>query len=79
MMVSTIYYIIGQYCRNYRLIRLRLTLKEVEKNENVKALSSFEHGRSSNITHLLKYVEQCENNQQKVEFLEGLVATIEGG
>lgn len=33
------------------------TLKEVEGGENIKALSAFEMGRSSNIAHFQKYVD----------------------
>ena len=69
---------IGKYCRNYRLTVLELTLKEVEGNENVKTLSSFEHGRSTNLEHLLKYVKHCKTKEQKLEFLHGLIITIEG-
>lgn len=69
---------IGKYCRNYRITVLELTLKEVEGNENVKTLSSFEHGRSSNLEHLLKYVKQCKTQEQKMNFLQGLITTIEG-
>jgi len=70
--------IIGKYCRNYRITILELRLQDIEGNENVKSLSSFEHGRSSNINHLLKYVKACETKQQKLDFLQGLITTIEG-
>lgn len=68
---------IGEYCRFYRIVVLKLTLKEVA-GEDYKNLSNFEHGRSSNIKHMLKYVEKCETRQQKIEFLEGLINFIEG-
>lgn len=70
--------IIGKYCRNYRITILELRLQDIEGNENVKSLSSFEHGRSSNINHLLKYVKACETKQQKLDFLQGLINIIEG-
>lgn len=56
---------------------LELTLKEVEGNENIKTLSSFEHGRSTNLEHLLKYVKQCKTQEQKLDFLQGLITRID--
>ena len=69
---------IGKYCRNYRLTVLNLTLQEVAGKDNIKTLSSFEHGRSKNLEHLLKYIKKCETEEQKIEFLQGLLLTIEG-
>lgn len=69
---------IGKYCRYYRMHVLEMTLKEIEGSENIKALSSFEHGRSTNLEHLLKYVKQCKTHEQKIKFLQGLIKTIEG-
>lgn len=69
---------IGKYCRNYRLTVLNLTLQEVAGKDNIKTLSSFEHGRSKNIEHLLKYISKCKTREQKLQFLEGLISTIEG-
>ena len=69
---------IGKYCRYYRMNVLEMTLKEIEGNENIKALSSFEHGRSTNLEHLLKYVKKCKDNEQQLHFLQGLITTIEG-
>lgn len=69
--------IIGKYCRKFRINELEMTLKEVEGSENVKTLSSFEHGRSSNLKHLLKYVKACKTREQKLKFLQGLINVIE--
>ena len=69
---------IGKYCRYYRLTVLEKTLKEVEGSENIKTLSGFEHGRSTNLEHLIKYVKHCESREQKQEFLQGLIKVIEG-
>ena len=68
---------IGKYCRYYRMNVLKKTLKEVEGSFNVKALSAFEHGRSTNINHLLKYVKSCKNYEQKIEFLQGIVKILD--
>lgn len=69
---------IGNYCRKFRINELELTLREVEGSENVKALSSFEHGRSSNIKHVLKYVRRCKDSEQQLQFLKGLINVMEG-
>lgn len=69
--------LIGKYCRKFRINELELTLKELEGDENIKALSAFEHGKSSNVNHLLKYVKKCINKDQQIKFLEGLIKTLE--
>lgn len=46
---------IGNYCRLYRLEKNK-TLGEVGGVENIKNLSAFEHGRSSNINHFIRYI-----------------------
>lgn len=70
--------LIGKYCRDYRLTVLNKTLQEVAGEDNIKTLSSFEHGRSKNLEHLLKYIKKCETKEQKIEFLQGLIKTIDG-
>ena len=63
------YKYIGKLCREYRMIHLQATLKDIEGNENIKSLSSFEHGRSSNINHVIKYVEYCETKEEILWFI----------
>lgn len=63
---------IENYCRIYRL-QQKATLREVEGNDNVKALSAFEMGRSSNIAHFLKYVEYSKQHGDFDNFIAGLV------
>lgn len=69
---------IGAYCREFRMKKLRMRLQDVEGGEQVKSLSGFEHGRSTNIVHLFKYVRACKDRQQKLEFFEGLLDEMEG-
>lgn len=69
--------IIGAYCRSYRVNVLKLTLKDLEGNDNIKTLSSFENGRSTNMNHLLKYVNRCFTKTQKLSFLQGLIEALE--
>ena len=70
---------IGKYCRKFRITELEMTLKEVEGSENVKALSSFEHGRSSNMVHFVKYLRCCKDKEQRISFLQGLINVLEEG
>lgn len=70
--------VIGKYCRKFRITELECSLKDIEGNENIKALSAFEHGKSSNINHLLKYVKYCKTMEQKERFVQGLITTIRG-
>ena len=67
---------IGQYCRNYRVAN-KATLKDIEKGDNVKSLSAFEMGRSTNINHFLKYVEYSKSINDYDNFMLG-IKTIEG-
>lgn len=64
---------ISGYCREFRIDTLQITLVTMceQTNTNVKTLSAFEHGRSKNIDHFLKYLE-VSNQEQKVAFLKGI-------
>lgn len=63
---------ISSYCRDYRINTLKMTLSTMcEKTDtNVGTLSAFEHGRSKNIEHFIKYIE-VSTNEQKLIFLSG--------
>lgn len=76
-MRKQVYISIGSYCRNYRVNKLKMTLREVEGNEQIKTLSGFENGRSSNLDHLIKYVVKCDSIHERLLFLEGLIDVIE--
>lgn len=69
---------IGSFCRLYRIVDLDLPLKEVAKDDSIQLLSSFEHGKSTNIKHLFKYIEACETKEQKMKFLSRLLDYLEG-
>ena len=64
-------YIAG-YCRDYRINTLQMTLATMCEmtDTNIKTLSAFEHGRSKNIDHFIKYIE-VSNQEQKLIFLKG--------
>lgn len=72
------YNTVGKLCREYRMIHLEATLKDIEGSDNVKSLSNFEHGRSTNINHLLKYVAYCDTREERVKFMSWLIKKMEG-
>lgn len=68
---------IGEYCRKYR-INKGTTLKELTEGKQVKTLSSFEMGRSSNIHHLQPYINLSVKYSEELEFMNGLIKEIRG-
>ena len=64
---------VGQFCRYFRSEVLNLTLQEMSDKVNVKnsTLSSFENGRSTNLSHINKYYK-CGNVKQREFFRENL-------
>ena len=69
---------VGQYCRTFRIEVLKTTLEQVANGTNLKTLSGFEHGRSNNLLHVLKYIETCEDRFTRNLFLNGLCEVLEG-
>lgn len=67
---------IGGVCRHHRHHRLGLTLKEVEGSHKIKTLSAFEHGSSTNIKHLIKYIKVEQTREQLDEFINDLIEVI---
>lgn len=59
---------INKFCKNFREEVLKITLKEMEikTGVNLKTLSAFEHGRSTNINHLISYYEICDDEQKLI-------------
>lgn len=68
---------IGDYCREYR-IKKGVTLKELTGGKQVKTLSAFEMGRSSNIAHLIPYVDLSIKHGECDLFMDGLANQIKG-
>ena len=66
---------IGNYCRHYRKEK-GLKLKDVAGDDNIKALSAFESGRSTYINHLNKYILLSVNYGDNDKFMFGLLQTI---
>lgn len=67
---------VAQTCRNHRRNVLQLSLKEMGMITGTyyKTLSAFEMGRSTNINHLVKYVQLGTNDER--ENLINEIATI---
>ena len=70
--------LIGDYCREYRITKLKLTLSDIEESNNIKTLSAFEHGNSTNLNHMFKYINKIDSYTGKVEFLEGMIERLGG-
>jgi len=58
---------IADKCKQHRREVVNISLKEMgmETNTYFKTLSAFENGRSTNINHLIKYVEMGDISQRK--------------
>lgn len=67
---------VGSYCRHYRMFVAELTLREVVGDDCVKNLSAFEHGRSSNLLHLLEYMRVADERLELDEFVGGLMEVV---
>ena len=59
---------IGSYCKEFRLQILRLTLRELCEisGTNIKTLSAFENGRSTNLAHVITYIEAGTKEQKSI-------------
>ena len=64
---------VQEFCKEFRSTYLKLTLEDVHNKFgiNIKTLSSFENGRSTNINHLNTYYLLCENQEQRSFFIRG--------
>lgn len=63
---------VGEYCKVYRAITLNITLKRMSEltDINMKTISAFENGRSTNMEHFIQY-SQLGNDNQREQFLKG--------
>lgn len=64
---------VGNYCKNYRLETLKLSLKNFSINAglNNKNVNAFEFGRANNIEYLFYYYKLSDERQRK-DFARGL-------
>ena len=65
---------IGRFCGDFRTNVLKLMLKDLAPN-NIKALSAFENGRSSNMHHLTTYFNRCDATQEE-QFVKTLAQAL---
>lgn len=66
---------IGNYCRQYR-IKNGVKLKDLTNGEQIKTLSAFECGNSSNVKHLEKYIKLSNSLNDYEEFSNGLLNEV---
>lgn len=72
--------VIGHYCKSFRTDILKMTLHEFEQvtGIKVKTISSFENGKSTNILHILKYLDLCPTKEIRIQYLKGLNKVLGG-
>lgn len=65
---------LGNHCRTYRKQEMGMTLKQFSKEcgYNLKTLSNFENGRSSNTLLLMSYIQHIEDNGARLGFVQGV-------
>lgn len=68
---------VGEYCKQYRVSK-NITLQKFCGEFNIKTISSFENGRSSNIEHLIRYVELSKSLNDNDMFINGLMGVLNG-
>lgn len=58
---------VGEYCKNFRINVLDLSLTEFcELNDlNIKNVNAFEFGRANNISYLYQYYRMCDEGQRR--------------
>ena len=70
---------IAAYCKEFRKQILRLTLRELceSSGTNIKTLSAFENGRSTNLVHVITYIEVGTKEQQAI-FAQKIIDILRG-
>lgn len=63
---------LGSYCRKYRMFHAEVPLREVAGEDQVKNMSGFEHGRSSNVEFLIHYMRLADRRGELTMFIEGM-------
>ena len=67
---------IGLFCRNFRVMVLHKKLREFETKTNIKTLSAFEHGRSTNMKHMFTYIDNCDTSEQRLFMIKELIDIV---
>ena len=70
---------VGEYCKVYRAITLNMTLKRMSEltDINMKTISAFENGRSTNMDHFIEY-SKLGDDIQRQQFLDGFNKMLGG-
>ena len=68
---------VGEYCKDFRLNTLKLTLTEFSTltKLNLKNVSAFEHGKANSIEYIYHYYNICGVGLKK-EFINGLFNSL---
>lgn len=71
--------LIGEYCKEVRISKLTLNLKEFSNitNYNYKNLHAFENGLANNLVYPFLYLVTLKGSDDRKEFLLGLQELIE--
>lgn len=65
---------IGKWCSNFRhdILDMSLTELATRSKTNIKTLSAFEHGKSTNMKHIFSYYNACNTDYERKVFAEYL-------
>lgn len=71
---------VGERCALFRKEVLNISLSGLCRatGQNVKNISAFEHGRSSNLKYLFDYLQVCNEEQQK-QFAHYVFGGVDNG
>lgn len=68
---------IGQYCKQYRVKKLR-TVRDISNDKvNFSTLYSFENGQSNNFHHVELYIQFALSINDIDNFMSGLIKEIQ--
>lgn len=67
---------VGAYCRWYRMFVADVPLRMIAGEEQVKNVSGFEHGRSTNQKYLLEYIRLADKRGELELFMRGLLEDV---
>ncbi len=64
---------IGKHCQQYRKSK-NASLQVIAMNDNIKTLSAFENGRSTNVRHFIKYAQFALSEGELDIFMKTVLA-----
>lgn len=66
---------VSNFCKNFRTEKAKLTLRQIHEKTgvNIKTLSGFENGRSSNLFMINHYIVAYDfDNGLQLDFIQGM-------